>query len=96
MSTRNEDIQKMKAELDQFNVKMTELEASASVGKAAADAVFHTELEKLKAQSALARTKLEDLRNEGVKNWETMIAEMDKVRDALVHSAHYFKSQLQD
>jgi hypothetical protein len=26
--------------------------------------------------------------------WETMVTEMEKVRDAFTHSFHYFKSQV--
>ncbi len=94
MSARDEYIAKMKAELDALSVKMKELEQSAAEATAKAQGAFADEIAKLKVQSAEARTTLEGLRDEGVKNWETMIAEMDKVRDAFVHSVHYFKSQL--
>lgn len=94
MSARDEYIDKMKAELDALGVKMKELEQSAAEATAKAQVAFADEIAKLKVQSAEARSKLETLRDEGVKNWETMITDMDKVRDAFVQSVHYFKSQL--
>jgi len=94
MSARDEYIAKMKAELDSLNAKMKELEQSAVEATAQAKVKFAEEMESLKTQSAEAREKFEALRDEGIKNWESMISDMDKVRDAFVHSVHYFKSQL--
>ncbi len=49
---------------------------------------------KLRQQSQLALAKLDELRTAGEDTWETMVAEMEKIRDAFTHSFHYFKSQL--
>lgn len=42
----------------------------------------------------MAAAQLEDLKSAGKNRWEAMVAEMDKMRDAFVHSFHCFKSQI--
>ena len=49
---------------------------------------------KLRQQSDLAVAKLEELKTAGEDSWEKMVAEMEKIRDAFVHSFSYFKSQI--
>jgi len=49
---------------------------------------------KLRHQSDLALAKLNDLKSTSEDTWESMVTEMEKVRDAFTHSFHYFKSQI--
>lgn len=49
---------------------------------------------KLRQQSDLAVAKLEELKAAGEDSWEKMVAEMEKIRDAFIHSFSYFKSQV--
>lgn len=44
-------------------------------------------IEKMKAQ-------LDELKASSEDTWKAMATEMDKVREAFVHSFHYFKSQV--
>jgi len=37
---------------------------------------------------------MEELKSTGEDRWDAMVTEMEKVRDAFVHSFSYFKSQL--
>ena len=90
MSTRDEYIEKLKAELDDLNARLKEFEAGAKAVGAQAKANLEEEYERLKAQSADAREKFQNFREEGLMTR----ADMDRVRDAFVHSVHYFKSQL--
>lgn len=62
--------------------------------KQEARAKHREEVARLRHQSKVAAAKLEDLRSAGEDSWEAMVAEMDKLRDAFVHSFHYFKSQI--
>ena len=94
MSTRDEYIEKLKAELDDLNARLKEFEAGAKAVGAQAKANLEEEYERLKAQSADAREKFQNFREEGLKNWESIVEDLDRVRDAFVHSVHYFKSQL--
>ena len=94
MSKRDAYIDKMKTQLDELNAKMGELEAKAQEAKDDARAKYEEEIGKLRKQSKLAVAKLEEIKAAGEDGWEAMVAEMEKVRDALKHSFNYFKSQL--
>ena len=94
MTKRDEYIQKMKSQLDELNAKMDEVAAKAKDAKEEARAKYRDEVAGLRHQSKVAAAKLEELKAAGADTWESMMAEMDKMRDALVHSFHYFKSQI--
>ncbi|MBL0121569.1 MAG: hypothetical protein IPP88_02185 [Betaproteobacteria bacterium] len=94
MSKRDAYIAKMKLQLDELNDNMTKVEAKAKEAKAEALDKYKEEMSKLRKQSKLAVAKMEELKATSEDTWETMVAEMEKVRDAFTHSFHYFKSQL--
>lgn len=87
MSKRDAYVDKMKAQLDGLNEKMNTLEA-----KGEAREKYQAEMTKLKNQSQVAKSKLDELKSAGEDKWDAVVAEMDKVRDAFVHSFNYFKS----
>ena len=93
MSKRDVYVSKVKLQLDELNLKMTELEAKTKEAKAEARAKYHEELGKLREQSKHAAVKLDELKAAGEESWEGMVAEMEKIRDAIAHSYNYFKSQ---
>jgi len=94
MTKRDEYVQKMKSQLDALNVTANEVEAKAKDAKQEARAKYREEVARLRHQSKVATAKLEELKSAGEDSWEAMVAEMDKLRDAFVHSFHYFKSQI--
>ena len=94
MTTRDAYIAKMKVQLDDLNANIDKLEARAKKARKDAREGFRQERDKLHEQSKLAVAKLDQLRTAGEESWETMVAEMEKVRDAFIHSFSYFKSQL--
>ena len=94
MSKRDAYIEKMKDQLDELNAKMSELEAKAQEAKDEARTKYNEEMKKLSKQSKLAIAKLEEIKSAGEDTWESMVTEMEKVRDAFKHSFNYFKSQL--
>ena len=94
MSKRDVYIEKMKQQLDELNAKMSKLEAKAQEAKDDAREKYKEEMSKLRQQSKLAVAKLDELKAAGEDTWETLVAEMEKIRDALIHSFNYFKSQL--
>ena len=87
-------ISKMKLQLDELDAKMNTLEAKAADAKDAAHDKYVEEMAKLRAQSKVTKAKFDDLIAAGEDKWDNMVVEMEKVRDAFVHSFHYFKSQL--
>ena len=94
MTKRDDYIAKMKTQLDELNAKMTQVENKAQEAKDDARAKYKEEMAKLRHQSKIASGKLEELRIAGEDTWETMVAEMEKMRDAFTHSFNYFKSQV--
>lgn len=94
MTKRDEYIQKMKSQLDELNARMDEVAAKAKDAKEEARAKYKEEVAGLRHQSKVATAKLEDLKAAGADRWESMMEEMDKIRDAFVHSFRYFKSQI--
>ncbi|MFZ2294275.1 MAG: hypothetical protein WB542_02120 [Polaromonas sp.] len=94
MPNRDEYIAKMKLQLDELDAKMDKLEAKATEAKEDARAKYREEIAKLRQQSKLAKGKLEELKASGEDKWEAMVTEMEKIRDAFIHSFRYFKSQL--
>jgi hypothetical protein len=94
MSKQNAYIAKMKLQLDELNVKMNELDAKAQEAKADVRDKYREEMRKLRHQSKLAVAKLEEIKAAGESSWEALVAEMEKIRDAFLHSFHYFRSQI--
>lgn len=94
MSKRDEYTAKIKTQLDELNKQMDELSAKATEAKADARETYNAEMAKLRHQSKLAVAKFEELKTAGEGTWDKMVAEMDNISDAFVHSFKYFKSQL--
>lgn len=94
MQSRTVYIEKIKHELDELNVKLTELEFSAASIEDETRERYHAEIEKVKIQSNLAKEKMTKLRESSEESWHAMVADIDKIRDAFVNSFHYFKSQI--
>jgi predicted nucleic acid-binding Zn-ribbon protein len=94
MKTRETYVKNMKHQIDEMNEKMKTLEAKTQEVKDDARHLYQEEMRKLRHQSKLASAKLDEIKAATEETWETMVAEMDKVRDAFTHSFHYFKSQL--
>lgn len=94
MKNKDTYIAKMKLQLDELDAKMNALEVKAKDAKDSAHEKYVEEMAKLRHQSTLAKAKFDDLVDAGEDKWDNMVAEMDKVRDAFVHSFNYFKSQL--
>lgn len=94
MTTRDIYITKMKLQLDELNLQMGKLEVRAQEAREDMREKYLAEMKKLHAQSELAKAKLADMQASSESAWDNMVAEMDKVRDAFVHSFSYFKSQI--
>lgn len=93
MSNRGAYIEKMKLQLAELNAAMDELEAKAQEAEADARDKYKAETSKLRQQSQLAIDKLDELKAAGEDSRENRVAETGEVRDALIHSFHYVKSQ---
>jgi phage shock protein A len=94
MNTRDTYIEKMKTQLDELNASMAKLQADAKEAKEDAKDKYQEEMAKLRHQSDLAVNKLNGLKAAGEDTWDSMVTEMETVRDAFKHSFKYFRSQL--
>jgi len=94
MKNKDTYIAKMKLQLDELDARMAALETKAHDAKDAAQEKYAEEMAKLRHQSSLAKAKFDVMVDAGEDKWDNMVEEMDKVRDAFVHSFNYFKSQL--
>ncbi|QSI76034.1 MULTISPECIES: hypothetical protein [Niveibacterium] len=94
MSKRDEYIETVKHQLDEMNANMNQLEAKAQAAREDARDKYKEELVKMRQQSKLAVAKLDELKTAGEESWDNIVTEMEKVRDAFVHSFRYFRSQL--
>lgn len=94
MTKKSIYIEKMKTQLDELNANMNKLDAKAEEAKDDVRAMYKEEMAKLRHQSKLAVGKLDDMKVATEETWEAMVTEMEKVRDAFVHSFNYFKSQV--
>jgi len=94
MSKQDVYVAKMKLQLDELNLKLTEIEARASEAGHDAKAKYDEEVVKLRAQSRLAGDKLAQLKAAATGSWHGMVADMEKIRHAFTSSFAYFKSQV--
>ena len=94
MTNKDVYIAKMKMQLDELDGQMSVLEARAKEAKDDARAKYEEEMAKLHEQSKLAQGKLDSMKSATAEAWDATVAEMEKVRDAFVHSFSYFKSQI--
>lgn len=94
MANRETYIAKLKLQLDELDATLATLEAKAAQAKAGAREKYEAEMLKLRQQSKTTQRKFEELKGAGEDKWDAAVAEMEKVRDALIHSFNYFRSQL--
>ena len=94
MSKRDEVIRKMKAQLDEVNVHLAELEKKAESSQQKLGQKYDEQVAELKASSRTFRKKLDEIKAAGDDKWEALAAETEKVGKALVHSFNSFTSQL--
>lgn len=94
MSTKREQYTaEMKTKLDELNKKIDALESKASDAKHDAKEVYKAELKKIRHQYKVAMEKFDEMKVSGEDSWDKMVAEMEKLQGAFVHSFNYFKSQ---
>lgn len=94
MTTRDVYIAKMKHQLDELNTRMSQLSEKAAEVQESARATYRKDLDRLQKQSAQAKARMDELKTASEDRWDSMVTEMEKVRDAFVHSFSYFKSQV--
>jgi hypothetical protein len=94
MKNRDAYVEKMKLQLDAMNQAISDMEEKANAAQDDATDAYHAALRDVRAQSNLARDKVDELMASGEASWDSAVAQMEKLRDAFTHSLKDFKSQL--
>jgi len=95
MSTKREQYTAaLKTRLDELNQGIDALEAKANDTKHDAKEIYKAELKKVRHQSKVNMEKFDEMRLAGEDSWDKMVAEMEKLKVAFVHSCHSFKTQV--
>ena len=81
MSTRDDYVEKMKANLDVWNTNIDTLEAKAKVAGADAQSMYNEQIETLKKQSEEASARLKEMRAAGDDAWEDLRSGMETAWD---------------
>ena len=92
--SRDQMVAAIKAQLDETNEMLDDLEKKASKASADAQAKYEEQIAKLQQQSEEVQTKLTEMAKAGEESWRELLAEAEKMRDAFIHSINYFRSQL--
>ena len=94
MSKRDEYVAKMKAQLDEWNEDIDQLEAKLSQASAATKEKLEPYLKEAREGRDAVTRKLRQLKDAGESSWESMQDDVERVWKAFKHSVNYFKSQL--
>jgi len=73
---------------------MNALEAMAHEARTGARDTYQAELSKLQAQSRLASERFAEFKLAREESWDKAVLEMERIRDAFLHSFNYFESQI--
>ena len=94
MTQRDAYVAQIKRQLDELNVNMTELDATARSARTEARETYQTEMLKLHQQTQDANAQLAQMMAAGEDSWNSMVTEMTKVRDAFITTSfNYFNSK---
>lgn len=93
MPQRDTDVAQRKRQLNTWHATMTDLEAQARGTRIEARDKDHVEMTRRALKSKKAGPKLDQMMAAGEFPWEAMVAEMEKVRDALTRSFNCFRLQ---
>ena len=94
MTQRDAYVAQIKRQLDELNVNMTELDATARSARTEARETYQTEMLQLHQQTQDANAQLAQMMAAGEDSWNSMVTEMTKVRDAFITTSfNYFNSK---
>lgn len=94
MSRRDEIVTQLKAQIDEVNQRIGDIEARVDQLKGDAESTYRQRLEDMRDRERRLRGKLQELRDAGEDRWDQLRAEAETLQTALQRSFNYFKSQL--
>ncbi len=78
MSSRDEYLQKFKAQLDEWNADIDKLEAKAREAQAGAQTQYHDQLESLREMRDDALKRYSEMQNASVDAWDALVQGAEK------------------
>ena len=94
MATRDEYVEKMKTQLDEWNAEIGKLEVTFSEASDETKRKLEPHLAKVREARDATKHKLTELKNSGEASWESVRDEVEHVWKTFKQSVNYFKSQL--
>ncbi len=94
MASRDEYIEKIKTQLDEWNDEIGELEAKFDAASDATRKKLAPHLEKVRQARDTAISKLAEIKASGEVKWDSFEADVEHVWKTFRQSVNYFKSQL--
>lgn len=94
MSKRDEYVERMKQQLEEWNEDLDGLEARLSEMTEPVRSTLEPQVAKARKGYADARQKLREIRDAGEESWEEMTDDVEHVWKTLRQSINYFRSQL--
>ncbi len=94
MSKRDEYVEKMKQQLDEWNADLARLETKLSEVSEPVKSKLEPQLSKLRDGYDGARQKLREVRAASEESWEDLTKDVEHVWKTLKQSINYFRSQL--
>ena len=97
MTTRDEYVEKLKAQLDQWNAKMSAWEAKAREAQAEAKLEYEKQLEHLRAQRDAAMHQMKLVQNASLEAWQELARGAEgawqAMRDAFEKARSHFEKR---
>ena len=93
MSRQDVYVATIKLQLDELNADLKKLESRGREATRDAQTRFDRELRTLRELSTQAGARLDEMQDAAQGTWHTLVADMEKLRDAFAHSFHDVKSQ---
>lgn len=94
MGSRDEYVEKMKAQLDSWNREIDTLEGRIATVTGPAREELRNRLAKTRESFEEGKSKLKELQASGEDSFKSLKDEAEHIWDALRHSFNYFRSQL--
>jgi chromosome segregation ATPase len=93
-TTRQDLVEKMKRQLDEWNREIDTLEGRVSTATGPAKEKLRSQLDQIRNHYDAGKSKLDEIQTAGETKWEKAKQEAEHVWDTLRHSINYLRSQL--
>jgi predicted nucleic acid-binding Zn-ribbon protein len=94
MATREEYVEKMKSQLDEWNSDLDNLERKYHEASDETKRRLEPHLQKVREARDTTRAKIKELKDSGEASWDAAVDEVEHVWKTFKQSVNYFKSQL--